>query len=430
MASHYMDERLLQFIWQFQYFNKVELVSPEGEPIFIAHPGDHNKGQGPDFSNARIHIGQMLFIGDVELHLLASDWYRHGHHQDPLYKKVILHVVLNDDLPRKIDFIHTIEIQSRIRRHMITQYSDWMSATSAIPCSGLLASISKLKLLSWFDRLGVERLEAKASSLIGMRHQPDGQWEEIFWRELAKAFGGKVNNQAFQEMAKRLPMRILKRHRHQIHQTEALIFGQAGLLDTQFHGHYPVMLQKEYAFLKKRYQLKANPFPILFHPMRPDNFPTVRLAQLAMLVHTQYDLPGTVLEEQRTAPLLACLHVTANDYWNNHYLFDEVSVFRPKKIGEAFSRQIIINVVAPFLYAIGSERESVSLKEKALQWMASLPAEDNHIVRQYTGYGCLPENALHSQALLQAYTGYCQVKKCLDCHIGTQLLRLDENKIA
>jgi hypothetical protein len=306
---------------------------------------------------------------------------------------------------------------------MVQTYAEWMKNTHAIPCGKQVTGVSDLIIKSWLDRMALERMDTKAQSILSSRHLPDGQWEEICWRLLARTFGGNRNGHAFSEMANRLPLRILNRHVHQIHQTEALLLGSAGMLQRPFSDAYPKMLQKEFLYLQKRYSLKVSPYPMIYHPLRPFNFPTVRMAQLAMLLHRESSLWPSIREENSLDRMRDLFRITANDYWNDHFIPDEVSVFRPKQTGDAFIDSILINAVVPLLYALGTETGRASLNEKALQWLADIGLENNGSVRDFIRLGWKPVSAFDSQALMHLRSNYCTQKKCLQCGVGAALLQ-------
>ena len=346
-----MTERLLQFIWQFQYFNKGELQTTAGEEIQIIFPGNFNTNQGPDFNDAKIRIAKTTWAGNVELHLLSSDWKKHNHHEDKNYNNVILHVVWEDDFP---DYnMPVLNLKNRIARVLLQKYEELMNAKGFIPCEKSITSVKPIILQSWKERLLAERLIRKSNVAKAFLDQNNHHWEETFWWMLARNFGIKINADAFEAMARTIPVNILAKHKNQIHQLEALLMGQANLLNENFTEDYPVMLKKEYEFYKSKYKIQPNSYPVFFLRMRPGNFPTIRLAQLAMLIHQSEHLFSQINETASLKDVKKWLDVTANDYWHYHYRFDEESSFKRKNLGVAMIDNILINTVCTVLFAYG-----------------------------------------------------------------------------
>lgn len=417
-----MTERLLQYIWQFQYFNIASLNTEEGEQLQVIHPGTYNTNQGPDFIDAKIRIDETTWAGSVELHIKASDWKRHKHSSDDNYRNVILHVVWEQDVERFLPF-STISLQDKVPKLLLEKYDELMQNPSFIPCQHHIANVNSLTWDSWKQRLLIERLEQRTAVILDLLQKSNNHWEEVFWWQLASNFGIKLNSHAFEKMARSLPVNLLAKHKDQIHQTEALLFGQAGLLVQEFGEDYPKLLQREYKFLKKKYGLRHIDTSIIFLRMRPSNFPTVRLAQLAMLVHTGSHLFSRTRDAVDLRQVKAMLDVTANDYWHYHYGFEEATDFKKKKLGSQMIENIIINTIVPVLFAYGHYHKKQELKDKALQWIEQAAAEKNHITNGFAALGIVNANAFDSQALIQLKNVYCNKKRCLDCSIGNKLLR-------
>jgi len=420
-----MTERLLQFIWQFQYFNKNELVAANGEAVQVIHPGIHNSNQGPDFSNAKILVDHTTWAGTVELHLKTSDWYRHGHQDDKNYANVVLHVVWehdknNDGIQQSIPII---ELRSRVAKILLQRYEDLMNSTAFVPCENSIATIKDITWKSWKERLLAERLLRKAGIAETFLQQNNFHWEETFWWLLARNFGMKVNADAFEAMARSISINILAKHKSQIHQLEALLLGQAGLLDDDLKEDYPVMLKKEYVFYKTKYKLRQASIQPFFLRMRPGNFPTIRLAQLAMLVHNSAHLFSRIKEANAASEIRKWFDITANDYWHYHYRFDEESSFRKKNLGTAMIDNILINTVCTVLFAYGHLHREQKYKDKALQWLEEITGESNSITKGFSQVGMQSKNARDSQALIELKNSYCSSKRCLDCAIGNVILK-------
>jgi hypothetical protein len=421
-----MTERLLQFIWQFQYFNKNDLSTTADEKLQIIIPGLFNSNQGPDFLQATIRIGSTKWVGNIELHLKTSDWKRHRHERDKNYNNVILHVVWENDTEESS--IPVFELKSRVSKILLQRYEELMNASGFIPCEKNISSVRDIVWKSWKERLLAERLLRKAAIAENFLQQNNYHWEETFWWLLARNFGIKVNADAFEAMAKSVSINILAKHKNQIHQLEALLLGQAGLLDknTDSYQHkddYPLLLQREYTFLKKKYSLRPIHQPVHFLRMRPGNFPTIRLAQLAMLIQGSAHLFSKIKEAGSVKLVRKWFDVVANDYWHYHYRFEEPSAFKKKKLGDAMIDNIIINTICPVLFAYGNYHDENKYKEKALKWLEETAAESNSITKGFLQLGIENKNAFDSQALIELKNEYCNKKRCLDCAVGNAILK-------
>ncbi|MEO6731124.1 MAG: DUF2851 family protein [Ferruginibacter sp.] len=417
-----MTERLLQYIWQLQYFNKHELLTLDGEELAVIFPGNINTNQGPDFLDAKIKVSGTTWAGNIELHLLSSDWNNHKHSIDANYRNVILHVVWQDDGDLRLPF-PVLELQSKVSNILLAKFSELMNARSFIACENMIQKVSPIIWTAWKERLLVERMQNKAATILNYLQANRNHWEETFWWLIARTFGITVNSDAFEKIARSLPVSILAKHKNQIHQTEALLFGQAGLLEKGFEDEYPQLLQREYWFYKKKYHLQPIQMPLHFLRMRPSNFPTVRLAQLAMLIHNSIHLFSIVKETILLDDVKKLLEVTANDYWHYHYTFDEVTVYREKKVGTQMINAIIINTIVPILFAYGHHHKEDIYKQRALLWLEQVAEEKNSITQRFELLGVENKSAFDSQALIQLKNEYCNPKHCLDCAVGNKLLR-------
>ena len=417
-----MTERVLQFIWQFQYFNKSELRSSTGENIQIIFCGQYNTNQGPDFLDAKIKIGNETWAGNVELHVKASEWKKHGHDEDHNYSNVILHVVWENDIDHA-DMIPVLELRDRISKFLLERYSELMNAGGFIACDKSIHLVKDIVWKAWKERLLAERLIRKSASVETFLKESNYHWEEAFWWLLARNFGAQVNAEPFEAVAKSIPLSILAKHRNQIHQLEALLLGQAGLLNETFHEDYPKMLQKEYRFFRSKYGLKPIKGSVYFLRMRPGNFPTIRLAQLAMLVHESAHLFSKIKDATTASEVKKWFEITANDYWHYHYNLDESTSFRKKKLGADMIAVIIINTVAPMLFAYGSYHKEEGLKQKAIRWLEETSAEVNSLTKGFQRLGVENNTAFDSQALIELRNEYCNKKRCLDCAVGNAILK-------
>ena len=417
-----MTEQLLQFIWQFQYFNKSNLITDTGEVLQIINPGNHNKNQGPDFLNAKIKIGETILVGSIEIHVNASEWNLHKHSSDGNYNNVILHAVFNNDKNLPLNF-PVLELNSKISALLLQKYELLMNNRSFIPCEQQIATVNELTFTSWKQRMFTERLQEKAGYIIEKLKTCNNHWEEIFWQLLSKNFGTKINSDAFENIAISIPVSILAKHKNQLLQLEAMLLGQAGLLDKDFSDTYAVMLKKEYFYLQKKYSFQPIHIPTHFLRMRPANFPTIRLSQLAMLVHKSSHLFSIIKEAEDIKDIEKLFDVSANDYWHYHYVFDEVTNFKIKTLGKQMAQNIIVNTVLPLLYAYGWYNNDELYIEKANKWATQLLPEQNFITKGFKALNIQNKSSYDSQALIQLKNKYCNDKKCLQCAVGNSLLK-------
>lgn len=397
-----------------------------GDRVTVIHPGNHNFNQGPDFTEAKIKINNTLWAGNVELHINSSQWNQHKHSTDNNYNNIILHVVWNHDIEIKDangNNLPTLELQSKVSKLLLEKYKQLMVAPQFIPCEKLEMNISSLSLTAWKQRVAAERLLVKSDSIFKILQETNFHWEETFWWLIAANFGLKVNSESFKKIAQSLPLHFLAKHKNNIIQIEALLFGQAGLLENEFVEKYPAMLQKEYNFYSKKYKLEPVDGALNFLRMRPANFPTIRLAQLAMLIHNSEHLFSKIKETGSSKELKEMFAVEANDYWHYHYIFEEESAFKIKRLGKQMIENILINTVVPIVFSYGLHHNDEYYKEKAIKWLEEISPEKNAITKGFEQLGYSNKSAFDSQAFIQLKNHYCNNKLCLDCAIGNSLLK-------
>jgi hypothetical protein len=421
-----MREEMLHYIWKFQNYNHSQLECTKGDRLAIIHPGIHNRNQGPDFSDAKIKINDTVWAGNVEIHIHSSDWKKHQHSQDSNYNNIVLHVVWNHDeenIDNHGNHLPTLELQNRVSKLLLAKYLQLMELPSFIACEKSETNLSDIGMTSWKHRLVAERLLLKSESIFKILEQTKYHWEETFWWLIAANFGLKINSDSFRKIAQSIPLSLLARHKNSIIQLEAFLFGQAGLLQTEFDEDYPCLLKKEYEFLRKKYGLEHVQESLHFLRMRPANFPTIRLAQLAMLLHNSEHLFSKIKETTSADELKKMFEIQANDYWNYHYIFDEKSDFKTKRLGVQMINNILINTVVPIVFSYGLHHDDERYKEKAIQWLAEIPSEKNHITTGFEKLGYSNKNAFDSQAFIQLKNNYCEKKQCLECAIGISILK-------
>mgnify|MGYP000749049935 FL=1 len=404
------------------------LQTTTGEPVEVIDAGLPNTNAGPDFFNAKLKIGGTLWVGNIEVHTLASDWMRHGHDKDAAYDNVILHVAETVDCEVfRANGVPVPQLQLPCPDPVRQRYDELSHAEIYPPCYSILSSLPKLTVHSWLSALQVERFEQKARVIATRLERCNNHWEDVFFITLARNFGFGLNGDAFEAWASRLPFRAIDKHRDDLFQVEAFFFGQAGLLDEELpdaDGYY-LKLQKEFRYLQHKFELSV-PMTATqwrFLRLRPGNFPHVRLAQLANLYYKERSLFSRIMEADTLEAVRKLLTVTTSPYWEEHFNFRKVSSSREKQVGKNAQNLIIINTVIPFLYAYGLHKADELLCERATGFLESLKAEDNHIIRHWSGAGLPVSTAADSQALLQLQKEYCDKKDCLRCRFGFEYLR-------
>ena len=415
-----MREEFLYYIWENRLTDK-DLKTTEGETVDIVATGYHNTDSGPDFMEARIQIGDKLWAGHVEIHVKTSDWNRHGHQLDKAYQNVILHVVYEDDI--KVNDIPTLELKGHFDESLFVQYQKLISSKNWIPCEKSIAKVPIFTRLSWLDRIVVERLESKSETVTKILEANQFDWEDALYKLLMRYFGLKVNNEAFEYLSNILPFKTLLKHADNLIQVEAMLMGCAGFFEDDFTEDYPLLLKREFAVMKAKFNLLAMPAERWkFMRMRPSNFPTIRLAQMAQLIHKNGCLFSKIREAKNGDEVKALFDVAASEYWETHYRFSVSTESKPKHLGNATADVLIINAVTPLLFCYGKLHKDESVCDTAIQFLEDTEAEDNTVIRHYAQCGITAENAMQTQALLHLYSYFCKRKRCLECRIGNVLL--------
>ncbi len=425
-----MTEDFLHYLWKYRLL-KPNLQLVTGEECEIIDVGMHNLNAGPDFFNARIKIDDTIWAGNVEIHLRSSDWFAHKHHKDKAYENVILHVVGQNDQTlygKDGKELPTLIISEQIHPAMYERYLDFMTNRNWVACEKLLKRVDRFVINNWLDRMMIERLEQKASEIQSQLHFNNNNWEKTFYEFTARSFGFKVNALPFDLLAKSLPLACLGKHKNNLIQIEAMLFGQAGMLDNNFKDNYPNQLKKEYLFLKKKYRFTPLDSHIWrFMRLRPSNFPTIRIAQFSNLVFKSSHLFSKILDADSLKEIVTLFNLTVSDYWQDHYLFDKPSARRSKNFGITAIQLIIINTVIPFLFVYGKTRSEQAIVDKSLRFLDQLPGESNTIIKKWESLGMGVRTAFNTQALIELKTNYCNHKKCLECAIGNDLLKQELN---
>lgn len=419
-----MRESILHYVWQHKLFTAQHLFTTEGEPVDVIDVGKYNTDAGPDFFNAKIRIGETLWAGNVEIHTRSTDWNKHSHHSDKAYDSVILHVVSEvDGEIFRADGANIPQLVLIYPSHIAENYDRLILEQKWIPCEDKIAAVPGIIIESWKNALLTERLEQKMQAITSLLTESNQHWEEAFYITLARNFGFGTNSQAFESLAKSIPLSVLGKHKDQLFQLEAVLFGQAGLLTDEAIDEYSIRLKQEYSFMKEKFGLQpmnASQWKLL--RLRPDNFPHVRIAQFASLIHSSSKLFSKIVENPEMEYLRSIFVCEPSEYWKNHYVFSHKSPLSDKKLGAQSINVLLINTVVPFLFCYAQQKNNQTLKDKALQLLEQLPTERNAIITAWQKLGIGSTTAYDSQALLQLKKQYCDDKKCLRCRIGHKVL--------
>lgn len=419
-------EKLMQYVWKHRLWRSEDMVTNTGKKVRVVDPGLLNTDAGPDFFNAKIEIDGHMWVGNVEMHYRATDWKRHHHDSDKAYDSVILHVVAKDDAPvRRTNGELIPQLVLEVSPQFNADYASLVGATIEVPCAEKIKQVPHLTIVEWVEGLAFERLHGKVERIHQLLDSFNGSWEDVCYVTLARNFGFGINNDAFERLARRTPLRLLGKHSDSVLQIEALLFGQAGMLDAQKPGmdSYYNQLCTEYAFLSNKFQLTPMEKESwkLFR-IRPQNFPYRRIAMLAQFIEGGFRMMNRILEAEGEKEMRALFEMELSGYWTKHYTFGKPNERATATLSRSSIDIILINTVAPLLYAYGELTGNYEMTDKAIKLLEDLRAESNSIVSHFVAYGIDCPDALTSQALVQLKREYCDARKCIYCKIGHHLL--------
>ncbi|NCO62305.1 MAG: DUF2851 family protein [Flavobacteriales bacterium] len=421
-----MQEDFLHYIWKHKKFEVSNVKTIHGDLVFITSVGTHNLNSGPDFFNAQIRIGKQLWAGNVEIHVKSSDWYLHNHETDVNYDNVILHVVweYDTDVFRKDHSkIPTLELKQYVSKEALNNYVKLFSKTQKwINCEHDFPGVDDFIVNHWLERLYVERLEKKSETIQELLKASKNDWEAVLFKMLIKNFGLKVNADAFLSISNSIVFSIIRKLQSNAIALESLFMGQAGLLEDDIQEVYYLNLQKEYHFLKRKFNLSnQNVLPIQFFRLRPPNFPTIRLSQFASLYNQNQNLFSKVIELKTITECYDLFSVTATSFWESHYTFSKTSKASKKMVTKSFIDLLLINTIIPikFCYALKLGKQ---MDEDLLKLIQKIASEKNNIVDKFESLKPIAKSALQSQALIQLKNEYCIKNRCLHCAIGSAIL--------
>ena len=424
-----MQEDYLHYLWEFQKWKHLELFTSEGFPVNVISPGKHNHLSGPDFFNSRLLIGEQEWAGNVEIHINSSDWYLHGHETDPAYDNVILHVVWNHDCDifrRDNEALPVLELRNIVPEQALKSYNNLLDNSRGrwINCEKEFPNLDAFTLNNWLERLYLERLEEKAGLIFDLLEKSANDWEKVLFVLLARNFGLNVNGDAFFSIANSIPFHVIRKLRKDQKTMEALLLGQAGMLETKVQEPYLFELKEEYEFLQKKFRIsREGIIPVKYFRLRPDNFPEIRLAQFAAVYHEHAFLFSKMLAAQNSGDLKKLFSAGISRFWETHYTFKKEHKRRKKSLTPAFVELLIINTLVPLRFCYmrrrGEERE-----EHLLELISNIKREENQIVKEFNRLRPgTAVDALQSQALLKLKKGYCDKNRCLHCALGLKVLQ-------
>jgi hypothetical protein len=426
-----MKEEFLHYLWKYTLYDPEKLIDRTGNKIKVIRPGEYNHDSGPDFFNARISVDGTIWAGNIEIHGRSSHFDTHGHHDDPAFDNVILHVVAENDkmvFNTKGEEILTAELS--FDPELYERYLSLVNNPYIIACQDEIKGIDSFVIRHWLNALAIDRLKSKSESISKIYKETGNDWEETFYRLLARYFGFRINTEPFEMLASALPFRIIRKHTDSLFQLEALLFGTAGMLEEglfrdALSDEYYRSLVKEYIILSAKYSLKPiHGWLWKFSRLRPSNFPTVRISQLAAMLSVTGGLFSKVMETTCIMQLKDMFEVTASRYWDDHFIFGKKTRPSVKNAGGQAVCILLINAVIPVIFIYGKNRDNNNICERALSFLEELPAEKNIIIEEWREAGIEAESAFYSQALIQLRNEYCKKRRCLECRIGSKLVSL------
>lgn len=428
-------EQLLHYVWKHKLYPLKELTTCDGQPVEIIDPGLHNSNAGPDFFNAKIRVASTMWVGNVEIHDKSSDWYLHGHDKDSRYDNVILHVIgVVDTEVMKSNGQYVSQMQLDVPEYVMAHYDELLKTDEYPPCYKVIPELTSLTVHSWMAALQTERLEQKTEAIRKRVELCNGSWEEAYFVTLARNYGFGINGDVFEQWAQNVPLNAVAHHRDDLFQIEAMFMGQAGLLELDaipsyyqqdaLNEGYFTKLRNEYQYLAHKFSMNPIDFKLWrFLRLRPQNFPHIRISQLANLCYEQKAGLSNLVECETIEQLKHVLSSHVTPYWETHYTFGSTSSKNEKHLTYGSLNLLIINTAIPMLFAYGRHRNKEVLCDRAFDFLELIKAENNHIIRMWQQVGLPVKTAGDSQALIQLKKEYCDKKDCLRCRFGYEYLK-------
>jgi Protein of unknown function (DUF2851) len=421
-----MKEDFLHYVWQFKKFDFKNLKTTASESISVIKVGDYTQLAGPDFFNAQIEIDNQKWAGNIEIHIKSSDWYAHNHERNDTYDSVILHVVWEHDAAifrNDNTEIAVLELKNHVSKDLINQYEKLKSTKSWIYCENEIKNTPDFVFKNWQERLFFERLERKSKPIELLLSQNQNDWEAVLFCFLAKNFGLNTNGEIFFQIAQSIPFLILRKESFEAENIESLFFGRAALLKSELEDSYFKNLKLRWDYLQTKYQLQSSYIePIQFFKHRPDNFPTIRLSQLANLYHAHQNLFSKIIAAKTIQEIYQIFDISVSEYWQTHYQFDKISPKKTKSLSKSFIDLIIINTIIPFRFSY-EKSQGKETSEENIYFLEQIAPEKNTIIDKFKSIGVAAKNSFETQTLLQLKNEYCNKSKCLQCEVGLELLK-------
>ena len=423
-----MKEDFLHYIWKHKLLNLNQLETTQKEKVQLINSGEHNHNAGPDFFNSQIIIEDLHWAGNIEIHVKSSDWYVHGHEKDINYDSIILHVVWEHDIEiytKDNLVVPTLELKKHLDKNILNNYQKLFSKSQKwINCQNVISSVDPFIIDNWLERLYVERLEQKSELTQKMLDTSHNDWEAVLIKLLFKNFGLKVNGDAFLNLINSIDFSIIRKEKQSLVNIEALLFGQAGLLSDDIQDAYYKTLQMEYNYLLKKHNLQVNmKSQFQFFRLRPNNFPTVRIAQLAALLNQHQNLFSKIIATTKLKDYYKLFDISISEFCKIHYSFTSTSRKTYKKLSKKFIDLLLINTIVPLKFIYLKYINELN-EEELISTIKLIKTEKNVVIDGFKGLNVPCNNALNSQALLQLKNEYCEKNKCIQCAIGNQLLRI------
>ena len=424
-----MKEEFLHFIFKKRLWLDYPIVLSDGRYAEVLDVGSHNHDSGPDFFNAKVKIGDEVWVGNVEIHINSSDWYKHGHQNDKAYGNVILHVVFNNDKTVFLPSGEEIPVWEMNFPHVLfNKFEEIYASDNEIPCSDYRDLIQKEMFNIWIEKMGVERLQNKSEFITALLEKSSNDWEHAFYISLARSFGVGINADAFEMLALSIPLKLLRKYSSNLFQLEALLFGQSGLILDAKLDDYVMRLSTEYEFLRKKHGLNPiNPLIWRFSKMRPANQPYLKIAQFASLMMSFEGLFSKVVVKADANDIKSIIKINVSDYWKKHYSFGKIVEKTMSGFGAEAVNTLVINTIAPFIFVYQKHNSQNIDNLVEYSFLSNLKPENNREVRAWRLFGVKPQNAFESQALYDLKKEYCNKKECLRCNIGQSIMQQINN---
>ncbi|HMB99886.1 MAG TPA: DUF2851 family protein [Flavobacteriaceae bacterium] len=421
-----MQEDFLHYIWKYKKFDTSNLKTIKGEAITLVSSGQHNLNSGPDFFNSQLKIDDQFWAGNVEIHVKSSDWFVHNHENDKVYDNVILHVVWEHDADvfrKDNSVIPTLVLKHYVSNNALSNYQKLFSKSQKwINCENDFETVDDFVISNWLERLYFERLERKSLDIENLLKESTNNWEAVLFKMIFKNFGLKINGDSFLSIANSIDYSVLKKSQAKIESLEALFFGQAELLESDIQDVYFLELQKEYRFLKQKFNLNSfGVVPLKFFRLRPPNFPTIRLSQLSRLYHSYQNLFARIVESQTKEDFYNLLMSETSEYWQTHYSFGKQTKKSKKRLTKQFVDLLLINTIIPIKFSFAKYQDK-DINDEIIKLITEISSEKNSIVETFNSFKPISNSAMQSQALIQLKTKYCDKNRCLQCEIGNTLL--------